>query len=574
MLTGIFSFVPQAGKPVFQDLLKKYFIDNTHRVAVQMKPDAEMEARRLREEEAAMAKIKEGMSAQQLEQVVLDAQRLRAAQEAVDSPEARAALPQLALTDIDPLSKELPSEVLDCCKGATVLVHHLETSGVLYADVAFDYSAIDEADLELLPLFMRMLMEAGTAQMDTTTLSRKIGANTGGIGLSTHNDIKAAGNTVVDPDKVLLYLVARGKAVAEKVPILFDLMANILLTADFGNQKRAVEMLKESKVRKESAILSSGHSFGATRLGSRSSFLGHLNEVTSGLTSVRAAGPLLDAATNDWPAIQARLERMRQAIVRQGKGAVVVNLTGNRDLVDGALPTVEKFVSALPSAAQHQHQHIDVVSAWRQQERLPRLNEAFVMPSQVNYVVMGGPILQPGAEVKGSYAVASRFLSTGYLWDQVRVVGGAYGGFARFGQTTGRFVYMSYRDPNCINTIETYDGAPEALSEAELSSEDLLQAVIGTIGDLDGPMTADQKGFAALEQFLSGETALDRQQWRTSILSTKGEDFKEFARHLGELRASGRIVVFGAQQAIDAANAKLPESRQMQVQPALSSHVE
>lgn len=537
-----------------------------------MKPDAGMEAQRLREEESTMAQIKAGMSAQQLQQVVLDAQSLRAAQEAADSPAARATLPQLAIADIDPFSKELPSEILSCCEGATVLVHEIESSGVLYADVAFDYSAIEEADLELLPLFTRMLMEAGTDQMDTTTLSRKIGANTGGIGLTTHNDIKAAGGAVADPHNVLLYLVARGKAVAEKVPILFELMGNILLTADFGNQKRAVEMLKESKVRKEAAILSSGHSFGATRLGSRSTFLGHLNEVTAGLTSVRAAGPLLDAATNGWPSIRARLERMRKAIVRRGRGALVVNLTGSRHLVDGSLPAVQRFVSSLPSAVEHQH--VDVVSTWKQQERLPRLNEAFVMPTQVNYVVMGGPVLQPGADVKGSYAVASRFLSTGYLWDQVRVVGGAYGGFARFGQTTGRFVYMSYRDPNCINTIETYDGAPEALSEAELSSEDLLQAVIGTIGDLDGPMTADQKGFAALEQFLSGETAQDRQRWRTSILDTRSEDFKEFATHLGELRASGRIVVFGAQQAIDAANAKLPESRKMLVQPALLGTVD
>jgi len=38
-----------------------------------------------------------------------------------------------------------------------------------------------------------------------------------------------------------------------------------------------------------------------------------------------------------------------------------------------------------------------------------------------------------------------RYLSNGYLWDTVRVMGGAYGGFARFNLDSGRFVYMSYR---------------------------------------------------------------------------------------------------------------------------------
>jgi Zn-dependent M16 (insulinase) family peptidase len=555
---------------VFQELIQKYFVDNSHRVAVEMKPDAELEAQRLQEEEASLAGIKKGMSASQLEEILAAALSLREAQEAPDSPEARSTLPRLALEDIDPASKELPSELLASSrvKDATVLVHELETSGILYADVAFDYSAINEADLELLPLFTRMLMEAGTAKMDTTALSRKLGAHTGGVSLSTHNDLKSSGNKVVDSDDVVLYLVARGKAVAEKVPILFDLMSDILLTADFGNKNRAVEMLKESKVRKESAILSSGHSYGATRLGSRGSFLGHLNEVTGGLTSVRAAGPLLEEATRDWPSVQTRLERMRAAIVRKGCDAVVVNLTGNKELIESALPTVESFVASLPAGKQQKPKSI--LTKWSQSERLPRLNEAFTMPTQVNYVVMGGPILAQGSEVKGSYAVASRHLSTGYLWDQVRVVGGAYGGFARFSEATGRFVYMSYRDPNCINTIETYDGAADALSETELSSEDLLQAVIGTIGDLDGPLTADQKGYAALSQHLNGESADDRQKWRTSILNTKGQDFKDFAKHLGELRATGRIVVFGSQQAIDAANAKLPEDRRLLVEPALT----
>ena len=127
-----------------------------------------------------------------------------------------------------------------------------------------------------------------------------------------------------------------------------------------------------------------------------------------------------------------------------------------------------------------------------------RTNEAFIIPSQVNYVGMGGPILMPGSEVKGSYAVAARHLSTNHLWDQVRVVGGAYGGFGRFSETTGRFVYLSYRDPNCLETLNVYDSSPDALSETEMSSEDLLQAVIGAVGDLDAPMSADQRGFAGL----------------------------------------------------------------------------
>lgn len=563
-----------AGKPVFQELIRKYLVSNQHCVTVEMKPDLEMEAQRIQSEEAGLAAAKAAMTPEQLAEVVEVSRRLREAQEAVDSPEARATLPKLGLEDIDPLSKELPIAVQDLTRehGATVITHDLQTSGILYADVAFDYSGIEEGDLELLPLFSRMLMEAGTSSYDLTTLTRKIGANTGGIGVSFHNDLRSSAGKVVDGNDVLLYLLIRGKAVVENIPTLFELFSEILLNADFGNQKRAVEMLKESKVRKESAVLSSGHSFAATRLGGRSSFLGYLNEVTGGLTSVRAAGPLLETAMQDWPAISARLERMRAAIVQKGGKGTIVNLTGDSKLLEATMPAVKSFLSTLPgSSAGSSSNSSPIVSRWSRDKLLPMRNEAFSMPSQVNYVVMGGPILQPGDEVKAPYAVAAKYLSTGFLWDQVRVLGGAYGGFGRFAEATGRFVYISYRDPNCINTLNIYDRTPAALSEAEISTEELLQAVIGSVGELDAPLSPDQKGFESFLQHLTGESTQDRQRWRTGILNTQAADFKDFAVHLAKLRETGTIAVFGAQQAIDAANQQLPADRRMVVEQALLS---
>mmetsp|Transcript_24982 Transcript_24982/g.54016 ORF Transcript_24982/g.54016 Transcript_24982/m.54016 type:complete len:1053 (+) Transcript_24982:155-3313(+) len=564
-----------AGKPVFQELINKYLASNQHRVYVEMVPDFEMESRRVSEEESRLASLKDAMTQEQLLDVLEVSKRLREAQEAVDSPEAKASLPKLGLEDIDPRSKELPIEVLPASvqglEHATVLTHDLETSGILYADVALDYSGIDEADLELLPLFSRMLMEAGTSKYDLTTLSRKIGANTGGINIGFQNDLKSSFGKVGDPDAVLLYMLIRGKAVQENVPMLFELFGEILQNANFGNQRRAVEMLKESKVRKESAVLGSGHTFAATRLAARSSFLGYLGEVTGGLTSVRNAGSLLSTAEKDWPLLQARLERMRLAIVQKGRQGTIVNLTGNDALVQASLPSVKSFLGLLPTATS---QTVPLVQRWSKDSLLPKQNEAFVMPSQVNYVAMGGQILNPGDPVKGSYTVASRYLSTGYLWDQVRVLGGAYGGFARFSSASGRFVFMSYRDPNCLNTINTFDATAQALSEADLSSEDLLQAIIGTVGDLDSPMTSDQKGFESMMQHMSGESAEERQQWRTEVLRTGSQDFQEFAKHLGALRETGTVAVFGAQQAIDTANEKVPANRRMIVEQFMGKKAE
>ena len=133
-------------------------------------------------------------------------------------------------------------------------------------------------------------------------------------------------------------------------------------------------------------------------------------------------------------------------------------------------------------------------------------NEGFTVPSQVNYVVKGGPVLSPGEPVSGSSSVISRFLSLHYLWDNVRVIGGAYGGFARFSETSGRFVYMSYREPNLQGTLDVYDRAPDALLNAQITHDDILQGVIGAIGDLDSPFLPTE-GLLLHGTVPGGETA-------------------------------------------------------------------
>ena len=356
----------------------------------------------------------------------------------------------------------------------------------------------------------------------------------------------------------------RGKATSEKVPVMLDLMTDILMNANLNNKKRAVEMLKESKIRKEQSVITSGHTYAASRLAARYSFLGYLGEVTGGITSVRAAGELLSQAENDWDTLHARLTKIRDSIVR--KNGMVVNLTGDEQVLSRAMPAIDSFLEKLP--VQDGPVVNNLAATWSPDKLGNMENEGFTVPSQVNYVVKGGPVLSPGEPVSGSSSVISRFLSLHYLWDNVRVMGGAYGGFARFSETSGRFVYMSYRDPNLQGTLDVYDRAPDALLNAQITHDDILQGVIGAIGDLDSPLSPDQKGYSSMVQYLSGETAQDRQKWRDEVLSTSESDFKHFAKNLQKVTDSGSVAVVGSQAALEDANANLAVDKKLKIDKA------
>jgi presequence protease len=152
----------------------------------------------------------------------------------------------------------------------------------------------------------------------------------------------------------------------------------------------------------------------------------------------------------------------------------------------------------------------------------------------------------------------SKFLRTGYLWDYVRVMGGAYGGFCTFSPYSGFFSYLSYRDPNLSKTLDVYDAAGDAVIAAaeqmENDPEILSQAIIGTIGEMDGALSPNQKGFTQMQRWLVNESAEYRQNFRNQILDTKPADFKAFGERLKAMKEPSTAVI-SSQSAFEAAKA-------------------
>jgi len=278
---------------------------------------------------------------------------------------------------------------------------------------------------------------------------------------------------------------------------------------------------------------------------------------------VSAAGGLLEQAEKDWPTMFKRLTTMRDKIVKQN--GMVVNLSGDEKVLPAVMPAVDTFVGSMKKDEAVTKTLHDTFS---ESMFLPMENEGFTVPSQVNYVVKGGPMYKPGDKVSGATSVVTRSLSLQYLWDNVRVMGGAYGGFARFSDTSGRMVFMSYRDPNLQKTLDIYDKAPEALLDHSPSKEDILQDIIGTVADLDKPMAPDSKGYASMVEFLSGESAADRQAYRDGVLNSSAQDYADFGERLKKVSKDGSICVVGSDAAMEEANKERPEGDKLKVGPA------
>jgi hypothetical protein len=214
----------------------------------------------------------------------------------------------------------------------------------------------------------------------------------------------------------------------------------------------------------------------------------------------------------------------------------------------GFQPQLGSFLEVLPAAE-------PLRQIWKPSAGIPY--EGLSIPTQVNYVGKGADLFKLGYSLHGSVQVIMNFLRTTWLWERVRVQGGAYGGMARFDIRSGVFTFLSYRDPNLIKTIENYDGTAKYLQDVDderLSQPELVKSVIGAVGELDAYLLPDAKGFTSLVRYLIGETDALRQQYRDQLLGTSLEDFHSFGALLEKSNPVGKVVVVGSAEALQAAN--------------------
>ena len=522
-----------------EGLVQQHFLDNQHRSTVVLEPDPELRARHDAEEKARLADIRAGMSEAELQAVIDSTQALRQRQQTPDSPESLATIPHLTLDDLDKENKTVPLEA-SRIDGAEILFHDLFTNGIIYLDVGFDLHTLPAELLPYVPLFSRALLEMGTEEASFVQLSQRIGAKTGGI----RPDTFIASSKANDREAAWLFL--RGKATPAQAGDLLDILRDVLLTANFDDRDRFRQMVLESKAGSEAGLIPMGHMVIARRLAARYSVAGWLNETLEGVDSLFFTRELAAEVESDWSGILAKLERIRELLFN--RQAMLCNITVDADNWAAFQPKLSSFISALPSAD-------PTLNTW--QPTTYPANEGLTIPAQVNYVGKGANLYDLGYEFDSSSMVITKRIALAYLFENVRVQGGAYGGFCIFDHQSGIFRYLSYRDPNLMNTVRIYDGTADFVRDLQLDDKELTRSIIAAISDMDTYQLPDAKGYSSMARYLIGYTDEKRQQHREQLLATTAADFRHFAEALAPVTEQGQVVVLGSAEAINAANAEM-----------------
>jgi presequence protease len=376
---------------------------------------------------------------------------------------------------------------------------------------------------------------------DFVRLSQRIGRSTGGIRPQRWTSTVAGGVTST------AWLNLRGKALPDQTVELLSILQDILERARLDNRGRFQQLVLEEKASLESRLAPAGSSYVDRRLRASLYESDWADEQMGGVSYLFFLRKLADDIETNWEGVLAALERIRSTLVN--RAAMLCNVTAEAGHLAQLKPQLASFLGALPRTAVK-------AAPWRVADG-PR-SEGLIMATKVNYVGKGADLYREGIKPNGVHLVARRYLRTTWLWDKIRVQGGAYGGQCMFDRYSGGFTFVSYRDPNLIATLDTYDRAADFLRSADLNDVELTRNVIGTIGEVDSYRLPDAKGFDSMQRYLIGDTDEARQRMREEILSTTAADIRNFADAMADVAAHGRVIVLGSEQAIEAANAERP----------------
>lgn len=527
---------------LFQRLLKEWFVDNPHRVLSVLEPSAAYIEEMDRSLKEQMAREKAGLGGRELEAIRDNAARLKKIQAEPDSPQALATLPRLKRSEIPRQIDRIPANESNL-DGVPLYSHEIFANGIAYLDLAFDVSGLEDREHLTLPLLGKLRTGMGAAGLDYLETAKRKTLRTGGIGYCLASGLNADGTGSWQK------MVFRLRMLHRDIPEAVELIGDLLLEGDLSDRGRMRNIVLESRNRLHASVIPSGHIFARRTAAAGISVASCREEQWSGRSQLCFQNEIAESyeRKQDW--IASAADSLQKRIFN--RGGLFVNITGDAE----SLKVMERETAGLISR---------IPAGGASGPALPGLcpghspREGVIIPAQVCYVAQAFPAPPYYGEFAPQFMVLCRILSSDYLYKNIRVLGGAYGGMSVYDPLAGHFAFLSYRDPHLLETLRVYEGAVNLVSEGRITAEELEKAVIGTIGALDRPMDPSTKGYVSMVRKFAGLTDEGREKFRLSVLECNKESVLESGRRvlLSGDREPG-VSVYAAEERLAKANDEL-----------------
>ena len=529
------------GSRFFENLIRSSLLDNQHRVTITVRPDATQRDREHADLATRLESVGSTLSEHDREHLRADQASLDELQAKPDDPAAVKEIPFLKVGDLPTELEVIPTEETTIAGSVPAYLHDIFANGIVYLDLAFDLSGLDPSLIAFVPLYVDVIGELGLPGRTYDAVATEIAMKTGGIGSYCEAGIPL--HEVRHADRRIVF---RMKALETTFAEAVDLLRRLLLESQFQNTGRLSDLVKEAKSSMSGSVLPAGHQYAAIRASQAFSEADRFDERWRGATQLLFVQDVSEARVRE--SVDA-LRRINDAVIRRGN--LALNFTGTSEAYSRVRGDLESLVDSLPAGGFTNE--TDALP----DEDFPQA-ESLIVPSDVAYVAAACRGGRVGSQEYVHEQVLAHLLRTGYLWETIRMKGGAYGASASARGMDAVFGFSSYRDPQIIATLDAFRGGLERFATQPVSGEELDLAIIGVTGHHIRPLSPGQKGIVALRRTLYGITDELRQENHQTLLKTSSRQLQNAAGRLVESMTESRVAVVAGAEAVARAAEKLP----------------
>ncbi|MBQ6622903.1 MAG: insulinase family protein [Mogibacterium sp.] len=526
----------------FEEILRTCILENPHRAKLTLLPSRTLGEEKAAKERAELAAVKASWTKEQTLDVIERFRVLREKQGRKDTEEELASLPVLALSDVPEEVRETPLEELEIA-GVRVLHPEVATNGILYLDLYFDLSDLTVPELQQARFMARMLGEVATTHYDVNALQGEIDEHLGRLSANVTVLGKAG-----DVRKATPYLTVNVALLESRKAEAVCILREVLMESQFTDREYLYNELRQGRISMEQSIIGGGNSYARQRVAARFSVLGALTEALMGIDLLRWMQELEAGYEQQGEAFSKALTVLSRKVFARER--LLIGVTG---------PLDEAWIAELAGLMYEAPMGEPIGYTVRE----GAAGEGFKIPASVSFTAKGANLYALESAYSGTASVAAQILTYGFLWNTIRVKGGAYGTGLRLA-LNGDALFSSYRDPSGNRSVCSFDEAGEALRAFCAGDERLDKYIISTIGGQEPLLTPRMEGKRAMLYVFLGQSAEDRRRIRAEILHTTKEDLLRTADQLDEVCRKAGVCVIGGAEILEACGDRLETVEMLQ----------
>ncbi|MDE5671681.1 MAG: insulinase family protein, partial [Eubacterium sp.] len=426
----------------FETLMEELLLDDRGKAVLHMLPSSVLGNEERKAEENRIKSEISALTEEEKQLLVHQNEQLALWQQTPDSAEAVEALPMLSLNEVSD-TPELIKTVETCENGVNVLYHPINTNGIVYLSMYFPLTVFSLSELTQLSLFPSLFGEFPTENYSVTELQQNIKTYIGSLSFA----IEAFGKDN-QTEKCTPFLTVRAGILEENLSTAKALINEVLTKSKFDDVNKIKEIVMQTYEMARQSAIGNGHSLGVGAVQAQYSAKGAVNEAINGYSSMKFLHDFADDFNGMVNAFISLVNRVKAEAVC--KANLTVSITSSENV------SVSDLLSKLPSGNK-------MPKEAEYKTDLPK-RMGIRIPAQIAFAVKGYHLLDADTKMNGSLRIASNIISLNYLWNIVRVQGGAYGAGFPGGRDGGMNCY-SYRDPSPARSLQVYNSLSDFICD-------------------------------------------------------------------------------------------------------------